>query len=240
MQPEALDFRRRAELREYLDEPCEREVLRAYLRDLEKINRWLRGYRPVLDWLDGFAMKPNGTPLHILDVGCGYGDGLRRVEQWAWARGISVVLTGLDVSADTVALAQEASPTGSAINWVCADLFSYEPRRPVHVVMSSLVTHHFSEGEVVRFIEWMEQLAERGWFVNDLSRAAVPYHLFRAFSKVIGLHPYVQHDGSVSIARAFVADDWLRMCAAAGLSAEKVMIRGYRPARLCVGRRKMQ
>jgi trans-aconitate methyltransferase len=149
-----------------------------------------------------------------------------------------VELTGLDVSADAVALAREASPAASTIKWVCADLFSYTPQKPFHVVVSSLLTHHFKEDEVVKFLRWMEEHAERGWFVNDLSRAAVPYHLFRLFSKAAGLHPYVQHDGPVSIARAFVAEDWRGMCRAAGLSADDVTIRGYTPARLCVGRRK--
>jgi SAM-dependent methyltransferase len=240
MLPEAPDFHARAELREYLDEPCSREVLRVYLRDLEKINRLLMGYRPVLAWLDGFAAKPDGSVLHILDVGCGYGDGLRRIEKWARMRGIAVKLTGLDVSSDVVAIAKEASPAASTIEWVCADLFAYVPRNPIHIVVSSLLTHHFADGDVVRFLKWMEEHAERGWFVNDLSRAAVPYYLFRIFSRVMGMHPYVQHDGSVSIARAFVVEDWARMCAAAGLSLEDVSIRGYTPGRLCVGRRKPQ
>ncbi len=238
MLPESPDFHARAELSEYLDEPCELEVLRVYLRDLEKLNRWLLGYRPVLNWLETFELKAHEAPVRILDAGCGYGDGLRRVERWARDREIAVELTGLDVSEDTVELAREASLAASAIDWVCADLFSYVPRQPAHIVMSSLVTHHFSESDVVRFIRWMEEHAERGWFVNDLSRAAVPYHLFRLFAKATGLHPHVQHDGAVSIARAFVAEDWRRMCAAAGLRSGDVTICGYTPARLCVGRTK--
>jgi SAM-dependent methyltransferase len=235
---ESPDFRVRADLREYLDEPVSRDVLRVYLRDLEKLNRWLMGYRPVLNWLDQSGTMPNGKPLRILDVGCGYGDGLRRIERWAKARGISVALTGLDVNRDAIALAREASPAGSRIEWVCADLFSFLPRRPVDIVVSSLVTHHFNECDVVRFLKWMEEHAGRGWFVSDLSRAAVPYHLFRVFSWVTRLHPYVQHDGRVSIARAFVPEDWRRMCAAAGLAPDQVSLREDTPARLCVGRRK--
>jgi SAM-dependent methyltransferase len=225
-------------LREYLDEPVSPDVLRSYLRDLEKVNRWLMGYRPVLDWLDGFSATKSATPIRILDVGCGFGDGLRRIARWANARGVAVELTGIDVNTDAFNLAREAAPAVSGIHWICADLFDYEPLQPVHIVVSSLLTHHFSEVEVVQFLKWMEAHAERGWFVNDLSRAAVPYHLFRAFSRVTGLHPFVQHDGPVSIARAFVIEDWQRMCATAGLKANEVSIRGYTPGRLCVGRRK--
>jgi hypothetical protein len=54
----------------------------------------------------------------------------------------------------------------------------------------------------------------------------------------MGLHPFVQHDGPVSIRRAFVAEEWQRLCAAAGLRPQDVTIRGFTPARLCVMRRK--
>jgi 2-polyprenyl-3-methyl-5-hydroxy-6-metoxy-1,4-benzoquinol methylase len=240
MLPESPDFRvRAADLREHLDEPVSRDLLRRYLRDLERVNRWLLGYRPTLNWLEGLARKPNGSPLRILDAGCGCGDGLRQIERWAGKRRIAVRLTGIDVNRDAVAIAKEASPAGCAIEWVCADIFSFASERAVDVVVSSLLTHHFSEPEVVQFIKWMESHAERGWFINDLSRAAIPYHLFRVFSWVTRMHSFVQHDGQVSIARAFVVEDWARMCAAAGLTPRDVLIKGYVPARLCVGRRKV-
>ena len=60
------------------------------------------------------------------------------------------------------------------------------------------------------------------------------------FSKLAGLHRFVQHDGPVSIERAFVPEDWRQMCAAAGLSDADVVIEGFTPARLCVGRKKQQ
>ena len=50
---------------------------------------------------------------------------------------------------------------------------------------------------------------------------AIPYQPLKAFSRLAGLHPFVQHDGPVSIARAFVPRDWRRMCAAAGLPNER-------------------
>lgn len=233
----APDFRRRAQLTELMDEPCSREELRACLRDLASVNRLTLGYRPLLDWLESIAPAAP-RPLRILDVGCGYGDGLRRIAQFANARGIEVELTGLDINPDTVAIAAEASRPANHIAWVHADVFAYQPRRPIHLVVSSLFTHHLDEEQVVRFLAWMEQQAMLGWFVNDLSRSAVPYHLFRVFAKVANFHRFVQHDGPVSIARSFLPEDWRRMCAAAGLRQGDASIRAYRPGRLCVARNK--
>jgi SAM-dependent methyltransferase len=236
----APDFRSRAELTELMDEPANGNELRACLRDLERVNRWTLAYRPLLHWLTVLVPPHNPRPIHILDVGCGYGDSLRRIERWAIARHARVELTGLDLSQETIAIAAEATPRSSNIRWVAADVFAYQPEKPFHIVISSLFTHHLSDAAVVRFVQWMEGNAVLGWFINDLSRHPRPYRLFRAFSKWMGFHPYVQHDGPVSIARSFVPDDWRRICAAAGLKQSEVVIRGFTPGRLCVGRRKLQ
>jgi hypothetical protein len=107
-------------------------------------------------------------------------------------------------------------------------------------VVSSLFTHHLAEADVIRFLQWMERHTELGWFINDLSRGAISYYSFRIFSKLAGLHNFVRHDGPVSIARSFVREDWRRMCAVAGLGDREVVIKGFKPARLCVARSKPQ
>jgi 2-polyprenyl-3-methyl-5-hydroxy-6-metoxy-1,4-benzoquinol methylase len=238
MQPETLDFSARAQLAELMDGPCSREELRACLLDLAKVNRWLLGYRPLLGWLDSLQLEGLIEPIRILDVGCGYGDVLRRIERWATSHDVSVELTGIDRNMDTVVIAAEASNAASAIEWVNADVFEYSSQEPIDIVVSALFTHHLAEADVVQFLQWMERHATIGWFINDLSRNPVPYHLFRMFSKLMGLHPFVQHDGPASIARAFLPEDWRRMCSAAGLAEDDVLIRGYTPGRLCVMRRK--
>lgn len=240
MPPSTLDFSQRANLIELMDESCSREVLRACLRDIARTNRWTLAYRPLFHWLNEMntSISVLEGPLRILDVGCGYGDGLRRVEQWARARGLAVDLTGLDLNPDATAIAAEASPASSRIQWVTADILTYTPPQPPHLVVSSLFTHHLEEDHIVQFLHWMEKHAQIGWFVNDLSRAPIPYHLFRAFAKLMRLHPFVQYDGPVSIARSFIPAEWRSMCAAAGLSDGAVSIRAFKPARLCVARRK--
>jgi SAM-dependent methyltransferase len=240
MPPDAMDFRYRAQLSERMDDPCSREELRACLRDLARVNRWFLAYRPVLRWLDSLRLGELEQPIHILDVGCGYGDGLRRIERWAGNRNIPMRLTGIDLNPVTVQIAEEATSASSCIQWISSDVFSFDSRHPIHLVVSSLLTHHLSDPQLVKFLRWMEDNTLLGWFINDLSRNAVPYGLFRLFSKMTALHPFVQHDGPISIARAFVPADWKRLCAAAGLGDGEISIEGFTPARLCVRRRKKQ
>jgi hypothetical protein len=82
----------------------------------------------------------------------------------------------------------------------------------------------------------MEQRTRLGWFINDLHRQAMPYHLFRLLARFTNWHPFVKYDGPVSIRRSFLAEDWQQLTTTAGLSAETISIQEYRPARLCVSR----
>jgi SAM-dependent methyltransferase len=221
------------ELPELMDEPCSYEDFRACLVDLEKVNRWSMGYRPTLAWLDGVVRA--GETLRVVDVGSGGGDMLRRVAAWARRRGVRVELVGVDLNPHAGRAAREFSKGDEGIEWVTGDAFSLGAE-DVDVVISSLLTHHLAEAEVVRFLAWMEATARRGWFVNDLCREAVPYYAFGALARVMRWHRFVQHDGPVSFRRSFREEDWRRMLGAAGIGLENVTLRRWRPGRLCVGR----
>jgi SAM-dependent methyltransferase len=233
-----LDFSRRAQLTEMMDGPCSYEDLRACLHDIAQVNRLSFAYRPTFSWLDELiAAHPNmTTPLRIVDVGCGYGDTLRRIDAWAAKRGVAVLLTGIDLNPDAIRAAKEATPPIQRIEWIVGDALSGVPTGEIDVIVCSLLTHHLTDPQIVRFLQWMERSARRGWFINDLHRQKVPYHLFRLLTRFTNWHPFVKNDGPVSIRRSFVVEDWQRLCAAAGIAAQSVSIREYRPARLCVGR----
>lgn len=239
------DFSHRASLAEFpewMDEPCSREEMRACLRDLALVNRLLLGYRPIVAWLDGLLPElrkvAKARPVRVLDVGCGYGDTLRQMARWANAHGVAVELTGIDLNADTIAIAGEATDKRMTIRYVAADVFEYAPDAEPDLIVSSLFTHHLEDAEVVRFLSWMDVHARMGWCINDLSRHPVPYTLFGWFAGLLRLHRFVRHDGPVSIARAFRAEDWQRYSEAAGLG--DVQIRGFTPGRLRVSRTGLQ
>jgi SAM-dependent methyltransferase len=220
-----------------MDEPCSYEELRACLRDIARVNSLTFSHRPTLDWLNRLveAMPVSAAPLRIVDVGCGYGDMLRRIDSWAAKRRIPVVLTGIDLNPDAIRAAREATAPTQRIEWLVGDALSDHPTGDTDVVLSTLMTHHLPNPEIVRFLRWMEQTAQRGWFINDLHRQPVPYHLFRLLARFSNWHGFVRHDGPVSIRRSFVPEDWENLCAAAEIPLERVSIRESRPARLCVG-----
>lgn len=232
-----LDFSHRADLTELMDERCSYEEFRDCLRDLEKVNRTVLNYRPTLNWLEQFAVPGDG-PLHVVDVGCGGGDMLRRIQRWSRSRSIQVRLTGIDLNPYATRAAREFGKGDDSIDWVTGEFCAYQPAMPVSVVISSLFTHHLADADIVNFIGWMEQIAERGWFINDLHRKAAPYYGFKALAWAMGWHRFVRHDGPVSIRRSFLRPDWERYLRAAGLNTAEVSIEDVRPARLCLSRMK--
>jgi 2-polyprenyl-3-methyl-5-hydroxy-6-metoxy-1,4-benzoquinol methylase len=236
----ALDFSRRSGAAEWMDDDAvDYGTLRACLVDLAKANRWTLAYLPTLAFLNGLNRRglwPKDRPLRLIDVGSGYGDLIRTVDRWAARRGLAIDLTGIDLSPWSERAAAEATPPGRPISWVTADVF--EDARPADVITSSLFTHHLSDAMIVRFLRTMETRVRIGWFINDLHRHPLPYIGFKALSKAMGWHPFVQHDGPVSIARAFTKADWSELIAQAGLSPQAVRVAWRFPFRLCVSRLK--
>jgi SAM-dependent methyltransferase len=235
-----IDFSRRNDLTELMDsDKTDFATFRDCLVDLSKVNHLTFAYRPTMEFFESLARTdrlPQDRTISIVDVGSGYGDMLRKIDNWAQRRGLTTDLTGVDLNPWSARAASEATTDGRPIRFVTANIFNYQPPRPVDIVISSLLTHHLDNAALVRFIAWMEANAAIGWFVNDLHRKAVPYHLFGFASRALRFHEFVQHDGPISIARAFAVSDWRHLLDAAGVPPTAAVIRRVFPYRLCVTR----
>ena len=233
-----FDFSRRVsprELPELMDGDCSYKDFRDCMRSLEKVNRWLLGYRPTLTWLTRLmARLPRGLPdaVHIVDVGSGGGDLLRQIAGWARRRGIAVQLTGIDLNPYAARAAAESTPKELGITWVTGDALVYRPEKPMDIVVSSLMAHHLEDEEIVALLRWMEATVQVGWFINDLERDEWSCRMFGW----VRWHRIVRHDGPVSFRRAFRKEDWVRLLAAAEIPQEALTVKHWRPGRLCVGR----
>ena len=229
------DFSHRAYTPELMDGEVDYETFRGCLVDLAKVNVLTLAYRPTLTFLERLRREgrwPRGRPLTILDVGSGHGDMLRKIDRWAARRGLAVALTGLDLNPWSARAAEEIPDAGRPIRHLTSNLFDYEGGADVTV--SSLFTHHLDDASLIRFIEWQEANAKIGWFINDLRRHPFPYYGFGLLARLMRWHPFVQHDGPVSISRAFTRQDWQAMLAQAG--ARDAVIEPWFPFRLCVSR----
>jgi len=206
------------------------------LRDLARFNRLMMGHRPLLRWLDRVTRAaPPDESVTLLDVGCGYGDLLRAVRRWADKRGRRLRLVGIDLNPQVVEIARSATDTADDIAFEVADAVNFAPPYSIDLIVSSLLTHHLSDTEIVEFLRWMERSARRGWAICDLQRGAIPFHFIGLAGPLLRLHPVVTYDGRVSVTRALTRGEWRQRIAAARVAPAEI---GWFMFRFVIGRLK--
>jgi 2-polyprenyl-3-methyl-5-hydroxy-6-metoxy-1,4-benzoquinol methylase len=209
------------------------------LRDLAFINTRSFGYRPTLGWLKRvFKIISPAEIISIVDIGSGGGDMLRQIAKLATRHKRKMDLTGVDLNLWSAHYAKTVTPPSLPIRFETSDIFDFAPDRKFDFAISSLFTHHLNDEQLVRFLQWMERHATKGWFINDLHRHPLAYFLFKYLSRLLRVDYMVQHDGAISVARAFTKADWVRTLRAAGIPMEQTTIRWCFPFRYAIERRK--
>jgi 2-polyprenyl-3-methyl-5-hydroxy-6-metoxy-1,4-benzoquinol methylase len=212
-------LRTRSAATEIMDDAGQTEAaFRTALRNLEWLTRVTFGYRPTLRFLDRVVAETGVRSLSILDVGAGGGDMLRRISSWGERRGITLTLTGYDLSPWAERHAKQAGTPG---DWITGDVFTLPRERRFDIILCSLFTHHLPDPALVRFLQLIDERATRGWFVSDLHRHWLAWGGLWLLVRVTFMDPMVRHDSTVSVARGFVGADWDAALAAAGIRAER-------------------
>ena len=146
------------------------------LRHIEIVNRATLGYRPVLSWLKKLLpADTSGRPLTIIDVGSGRGEMLRQIWRWAKEKKLNVHLTGIDINPLSTASAKKSTPQDMRIHYQTSDIFAMNTAQKADLIISTHFTHHLGNDELIRFVQWMDNHAVKGWFINDLHRHKLPY-----------------------------------------------------------------
>jgi 2-polyprenyl-3-methyl-5-hydroxy-6-metoxy-1,4-benzoquinol methylase len=234
-----VDLRVRSTQSELMDtEPVAFPDFHECLQELEVINICTLAYRPTLRWLKEMlkGTKP-GRSVSVLDVGGGGGDMLRRIWKLLRRRGLNADLAGVDLNPWSKQSAEQSTPPEMHIAYETSDIFSFDRSRRADFIICSNFTHHLSDAELVRFIHWMEDHANRGWFINDLHRHPLPYYFIKMLFGILPLNRMTANDGPISVSRAFTAADWRRILTEAGVG-DRAKIGWFFPFRYTVACRK--
>ncbi len=193
-----------------------------YLHDLEKVNRYLLGAEAVLAHVRPRLAVAN-RPYMVLDLGCGGGDVLRRLAEYARAQGRSVLGTGVDRNRHALAYARMCARDFPDLDWMRADIFALPfAERSFDLVISTTLLHHLSPEEAVAFLRLAGRLAREGIVISDLVRSELAALGFRAFSRVAGFCAETRCDGAVSVRRSYRPDEMALFAVEANLSAWQV------------------
>ena len=203
----------------------------AVLTDLAKVNTLTMARRPTLQFLSRIALAKPGTPIKILDVGYGDGDMLRAIYRWGRHRNVALALVGIDLNPKSASVARAATPADIVIDYRTGD-YAALAGEGFDVILSSIVAHHMTHGQLIAFLRFMQAEARMGWLVNDLHRHGFAYYGFPLLAMIMRWHPIVKHDGQLSIARSYRPSEWPPILAEAGISNARIF-RAF-PFRLCV------
>jgi 2-polyprenyl-3-methyl-5-hydroxy-6-metoxy-1,4-benzoquinol methylase len=202
------------------------------LADLSRINAVTLAQRATHAFLE--RALAGRKRLRLLDVGFGHGDMLRSISRWAERRGIDAELVGIDLNPRSAAVAEPATPATAPIDYRTGD-YADLAGTGFDVIISSLVAHHMSDGELIAFLRFMEREAHLGWLVSDVRRDRFAHLGYPLLARAMGVHRIVREDGTLSIARGFRAPEWTPLLDAAGVAETARVVRRF-PFRLCVER----
>jgi 2-polyprenyl-3-methyl-5-hydroxy-6-metoxy-1,4-benzoquinol methylase len=180
-------------------------MLKDALDKIAKINQFLGGNKLTLEGLKSI-LKNNQSKqkITIVDVGCGNGDMLRTIADYAENNELDVVLVGIDANQFTIDYAKKLSAHYPNISYRCEDIFEKSFEK-VHydIVLCTLTLHHFNNEEIIKLLNLFKANAKHGIVINDLQRSTISYRLFQGLCFIFRLNEMSRKDGLVSILRGF-------------------------------------
>lgn len=180
------------------------EELRRNLQELEVINNWLGGHKVVLDALDKVAKEYPGKTLTIADIGCGGGDTLKSIAEWAGKKGRNVQLIGIDANDFMVQYARRQCSRFDNISIEQHDVFSPAfARERYDVVVCSLFCHHFTDEQLATMFRQFYEQVNIAIIINDLHRHWFAYYSIKYITAVFSGSRLVKNDAPLSVCRAF-------------------------------------
>jgi 2-polyprenyl-3-methyl-5-hydroxy-6-metoxy-1,4-benzoquinol methylase len=218
-----LTTKYRTDQEEIMDDfAMEGEILRDALDKIASINQMLGGNKLTLHGVkDMLSTAEQDRKFTIVDVGCGNGDMLRALADYATTKGLTFNLIGIDANNFTITHARDLSKNYANISYRCEDIFDKEFENLKHdIVLCTLTLHHFKDDQIEKLLRVFYKNATLGVVINDLHRSKIAYRSFQALCRVFRLNDMSREDGLVSILRGFKKVDLIQF-------SEKLGFRKY-------------
>lgn len=196
------DFSRRSYKKELLDrDDIPFADIQQNMKELDLINTRLGGHEITLAGFKKLAGEREN--ISVCEIGCGGGDNLNAIFRHSRKKNIHTKFTGIDINADCVAYAKK-NTTIPDENFIVSDYKNVDFRNDKpDIIFTSLFCHHFIDEELITMMQWMKANSKLGFFVNDLQRHPIAYHLIKLATKLFSKSYLVKNDAPLSVLRGF-------------------------------------
>jgi 2-polyprenyl-3-methyl-5-hydroxy-6-metoxy-1,4-benzoquinol methylase len=220
-------FSQRSSELEIMDDlDCAGPVLEQTLRELKTINRWLGGNHVTTLGLTQLIRENPQSHYEITDIGCGGGDMIRVMSDWAKVQRIPAKFAGIDANGNIIEFAKERQHDLLDIKWKVQNVFEPEfAAEKTDLITCTLFTHHFTDEQLVELLKSMRAKGRLGIVINDLHRHPLAYYSIQLLTRYFSRSPMVQHDAPLSVLRSFSRKDWKKILTMAGI--ERYQIRWF-------------
>lgn len=203
----AINTKYRTEEEEIMDDfSLEGEELRNALDKIASINQLLGGNQLTLQGVK--KLLNTKEEITLVDVGCGNGDMLRALADYANKNNLKFNLIGIDANPFTIAYANKLSKEYPNIRYKCEDIFSEAfTQLNYDILLCTLTLHHFKNNQIDYLIQVFSKQAKIGIVINDLHRNIIAYRAFQLICFIFRLNRMSKKDGLVSILRGFKKEE---------------------------------
>lgn len=192
-------------------------VIDQTLKELNTINTWLGGNQISLHAIK--KLVQGKSSFHLTDLGCGGGDIMMEIAEWARKKKIKATFTGIDANPHIVTYAQQNCKAYPEISILQQDIFSSTyAEHQTDIVHCCLFLHHFNEEELIRLFKLFKKQSTVGIVVNDLQRHPMAFYSIRLLTKWFSKSFMVRNDAAVSVARGFKKDELFDILSKAAIS----------------------
>ena len=148
-----------------------------------------------------------GRDLKILDVAAGSADVTAAMASHAGKMGFKVLAVAADLNLAVLGQGRAWNREFHEISYALADGLSLPfPDDSFDIVHCSLVLHHLSEEDAVRFLKEMARVSRFAVIAGDLRRNLIPWALIWIISRLFTSNKYTRYDGPLSVLRSFTPE----------------------------------
>jgi len=197
-------FKHRSYEPELLDAPnIPKDLLFENLKELDFINRVMGGHSISLNGIRKLVTDKNKM-YHIADLGCGSGDTMQVIADWAVKEGFKVRLTGVDMNPDVIDYMNEYCKDYPEISGVTGDYRDFlQTGISIDIIHCSLFCHHLKDDELSELFSYFKEYLKTGFVINDLHRHWLAYYGVYLITRLLNGTALSKNDGPISVLRAF-------------------------------------